>query len=133
VARSRRSAQGLRSAVTLAFGIVLAGCGGGGGSSSGSGTHTYIVTPTAPSLAGIYITSISPAALPRSALSNVKREAKFVGKAKGPEACSYSYKIRGLTGKYANVNGKTVRVKVNGSNPLISQMCAYLRKQHSSH
>jgi hypothetical protein len=110
--------------------LGLAGCGGGGG---GGESHTYIVTPSATSkngalVKGIYLTVISPVAFPQSVLDKAKKSVTFVEHAIGPEVCSRSEKIEGGKGKYANLNGTTVTVKVNGSNSLIPLVCAGLKK-----
>jgi hypothetical protein len=41
--------------------------------------------------------------------------------AAGPEVCSYTKKVEGVKGKYAAFNGKTMTVKINGSNPFIGR------------
>jgi hypothetical protein len=103
--------------------LVVAGCGGGAG---GGGQHTYILTPTNALAAGLYVTVISPVAFPQKVLNS--KGVTLVEHASGPEMCSYSKKIEGVKGKYAAFNGKTVTVKINGSNPFIGQVCSALKK-----
>jgi hypothetical protein len=121
-------------AAVLASVILLAGCGGG------SGSHTYIVTASIPTggsglgalgslfAGGIYITLVTPVAIPQSDLNAMKKTLTFVDHAGGPEVCSYSQKVHGVTGKYAFLNGKEVTIKINGTNPLISTFCSAIQK-----
>lgn len=127
-----RMKAGVPFFVVCVIALVLAGCGGGGG--GGSSSHTYIVTPSATSgegalAKGIYLTIVSPVAFPQSVLDKAKKSVTFVAHATGPEVCSQSKKIQGEKGKYADLNGETVTVKVNGSNPLTSLVCSGLKKQ----
>ena len=128
-----KTKAGVPFLVVWVMALVLTGCGGGGG---GSSSHTYIVTPSATSGAGalakgIYLTIDSPVAFPQSVLDKAKKSVTFVENAKGPEVCSQSKKIEGVKGKYADLNGQTVTVKVNGSNPFTSLVCSGLKKQGS--
>src|SRR5438876_10103295 len=105
--------------------LVLAGCGGGG-------SHTYVLTPSATGAsgalaAGIYISIVSPVALPQAFVDQAK-DVTFVERPVGPEICSYSKTIQGAKGRYAYLNGKTMTVKVNGSNPFISLIRSQLKK-----
>jgi hypothetical protein len=110
--------------VVSGLGLVLAGCGGGGGSNSSS--HTYVVTPPANSgVSGISVTIVSPVALPTNLIA--KTGAKIVSQPIGPQKCSYSKTAQGLHGQWADLNGKTVTVKVNGSTPLVSLVCSALK------
>jgi hypothetical protein len=104
------------------------GGGGGGGSGGGSSSHTYVVAaPTQNSAgAGIYVTIVSPVALPASLLT--KNGARIVGQAKGPQVCSYTKMVSGGHGRSAVLNGKRVTLKVNGSNPFVSMICSLLKK-----
>jgi hypothetical protein len=70
----------------------------------------------------------SPVAIPQSILDKAKKNVTFVDNAVGKEVCSESKKIEGVKGKYADLNGQTVTLKVNGSNPFISQVCTALQK-----
>ena len=108
--------------------VLLAGCGGGGGSGGGSADHTYILTPSSQLASGLYITVISPVAFPQSILDKARKNATFVKHAAGPEACSYSKTIQGVSGQYADLNGKTVTVKINGTSGFTSQVCSILKK-----
>jgi|SRR5579862_463705 len=115
----RKSAFGL-GIVCLAAVLVLAACGGGGG-------HTYVMTPHhAP---GLYLTIVSPVALPAGVVQVMETGMTSVKRAKGPEACSYSREIKGLKGKHASLDGKSVTVKVNGSSKLTSVVCARLKSR----
>lgn len=111
---------GLSFAAVCAISLVLAGCGGDGNK------HTYVITPTSPLAAGIYLTIVSPVALPQSVLD--QKSITVAEKAVGPEVCSYSKQIEGVKGKYADLNGKTVTLKVNGSNGFIGLVCGALKK-----
>jgi hypothetical protein len=127
-----RMKAGVPFLVVCFIAFVVTGCGGGGG--AGSSSHTYIVTPSATSgegalAKGIYLTIVSPVAFPQSVLDKAKKSVTFVEQATGPEVCSQSKKIQGVKGKYADLNGETVTVKVNGSNPLTSLVCSGLKKQ----
>ena len=102
--------------------LMLAGCGGGGG-------HTYVMTPSGiGGAAGIYITLVSSVALPQDLVNQMKKSVTFVKQPVGPEVCSSSKTIQGLKSKYAYLNGKTLTVKINGSNPLLSLACSALKK-----
>jgi hypothetical protein len=107
--------------------LVLAGCGGGGSSSS---SHTYVVAPSAssPLAKGIYVTIVSPVAIPTKLLTT--GGAKLVGQAQGPEQCSYDKTVQGTAhGPGAVLNGKTITIKVSGTNPFIPVACKALKKQ----
>jgi hypothetical protein len=104
--------------------LVVAGCGGGGG--SGGGNHTYVLTALRGAGSGIYVTIVSPVAIPTNLMT--KNGAKIVGQAKGPQVCSYTKTVQGGHGSSAFLNGKTVTLKVNGSNPLTSLICGLLKK-----
>jgi predicted small secreted protein len=108
--------------------LVVAGCGGGGsGAGSGAGSHTYVLAAakqTGPG-AGIYVTIVSPVAIPTGLLT--KHGAKMVGQVKGPQACSVQKTVRGSRGPGAFLNGKAVTVKINGSNPFVSMICSLLK------
>jgi hypothetical protein len=117
---------------TVMVSAVL-GCGGSRGTTPNGG-HTYVFVPVTQSLLppkGVYLTIISPAALPASVLRNggVKR----VAQAKGPQGCSYRKPIQGLPGKAAYLNGRTVTVKVNGSNPFTTSLCSAIKKDRTFH
>jgi hypothetical protein len=53
------------------------------------------------------------------------KDARFVKHAAGPEACSHSKEIEGLTGRYSDLNGTTVTVKIGGTNGFDSQACTH--------
>jgi hypothetical protein len=100
--------------------------------STGSGDHTYIMTPSATGpesalAAGIYITLVSPVAMPQNVITNAK-DVTFVQHAVGPEVCTYTKKIENAKGKYADMNGKTVTLKVNGTNGFIGFLCSAFKK-----
>jgi hypothetical protein len=111
--------------VVWAIVLVLAGCGGGGGSDSGS--HTYVLTALKGAGAGIYVTIVSPVAIPTNLMT--KHGAKIVGQAKGPQVCSYTKTVQDGHGSSAFLNGKPVTLKVNGSSPLTSLICGLLKKR----
>jgi hypothetical protein len=75
---------------------------------------------------GVYVTLISPVALPVRVLT--VKGAKVVARAKGPEACSVAKTVHGGHGPTAALNGKTVTVKINGSGPLLSVICTIAKK-----
>ncbi|HEY8107088.1 MAG TPA: hypothetical protein VIC70_00160 [Gaiellaceae bacterium] len=113
------------SLIALLALVFAAGCGGGGGRSQ-SGSHTYVVVPPAKSgVSGIYVTIVSPVAIPASLLT--KGGARIVGHAKGPQKCSYTKKAEGLQGQLADLNGKTVTLNVNGTNSFVSLVCSTLK------
>ena len=118
------------SLVAVAAILVLAGCGAGCAS---PGQSTYIVIPSATGAsgalaAGIYVTFVTPIPLSPSALNSMKKKVTFVETALGPQVCAYSKKIRGVTGKYAYLNGQSVTIKLNGTNPLIGIICSAIQK-----
>jgi hypothetical protein len=107
--------------------VVVLAAGGCGGGKAASGSHTYVETPLshgAPT--GIYVTLISPVPIPRNLLT--RKGARIVARAKGPEVCSATKTVHGGRGPSAFLNGKTVTVKINGSNPELSLICGILRK-----
>jgi hypothetical protein len=117
-----------KSALTsLVAGLaLLAGCGSGGP----SGPQTYIVTPAASGgvpTKGLYITIASPVPFPKSFVDNAEKKLTFVDHAKGPRVCSYEKTMQGLTGQYASLNGKRLKLKVSGPNPLVVSFCAALK------
>ena len=100
-------------------------------SESGGGSHTYIFTPKSATLAipgSIYITAVMPVTLPQRVQQQMKKDVTFVDHAVGPEVCRYSRKIQRVKGKYSELNGTTVTVKVNGKNPEIGMLCSDLKK-----
>ncbi len=104
--------------VSVVGSLILAGCGGSGAH------HTYIVRSTS----GVYITIDSPVALPSALVAEFRSGGTLVKHATGPQACSYAKTIKEAKGKYASLNGKTITVKANGSNPLMSLVCTSLKK-----
>ena len=112
-------------AIGCVLSVALAGCGGGGGGSNSS-SHTYVVTPPASSgVSGISVTIVSPVAIPTSLLT--KSGGKIVSHPTGPQKCSYTKTAQGLHGQWADLNGKTVTVKVNGSSQLAPMVCSILK------
>jgi hypothetical protein len=107
--------------IALATAMVSAvlGCGGSRGTGP-SGGHTYIYVPLG-ARKGVYVTLVSPVAVPTNALRN--KGFKVVAQAKGPQDCSITKTIQGGHGKAAHLNGKTLTVKVNGSNPGTQSLC----------
>lgn len=106
--------------------LALAGCGGGGGSSANS--HTYVITPSANNglAAGIYVTIVSPVAIPAKLLTS--GGSKVVSDAKGPEVCSVTKTVQGTHGPGAFLSGKSITIKINGSNPFTQLACKSLKK-----
>jgi hypothetical protein len=122
---------GAIGAITCAVSIALAGCGGGGGNSS-STSHTYVISPhvsgSLASLAkGIYVTIVSPVAIPTSLLT--KGGNKIVNQAQGPQKCSYTKTAHDTHGPGAFLNGKKVTIKINGATPFTPFICSALKKQ----
>ena len=109
--------------------VALAGCGGGGGESNSS-SHTYVVTPPASSGVSGLLTIVSPVAIPTSLLT--KSGGKIVSHPTGPQKCSYTKTAQGLHGQWADLNGKTVTVKVNGSSRLAPMVCSISRARRST-
>lgn len=107
--------------------LALAGCGGGGGGNSAN-SHTYVITPTASGnlAAGIYVTIVSPVAIPAKLLTS--GGSKVVSEAKGPEVCSVTKTVQGTHGPGAFLSGKEITIKINGSNPFTSLACKSLKK-----
>jgi hypothetical protein len=103
--------------------LVLAACGGGGG--SGGSSHTYILTGAGAG-SRIYVTIVSPVAIPASLLTS--NGATIVDQAKGPQVCSFTKTAHGGHGQSAFLNGKTITLKINGSNALTSTICSLLKK-----
>jgi len=102
---------------------VLAGCGGAGGT-----THTYVIVAPAKdaSSKGIYVTYVSPLAIPANVLT--KRGGRLVAHATGPQVCSFTKTVHGSNGPLLFLRGKTVTVKVNGSNPRARLICSALKR-----
>jgi hypothetical protein len=118
--------------------FALAGCGGGGGGSrSGSHTHvivppakshTYVIVPPAKSRAsGMYVTIVSPVAVPASLLT--KNGARIVGRAKGPQKCSFTKKAEAPHGP-ADLKGKTVTLSLSGTGSFVSLVCSTQPRAH---
>lgn len=98
--------------------VGLLGCGGSRGTSP-SGGHTYVYVP--PGQKGVYVTLVSPVAIPANKLRN--KGFKVVAQAKGPHGCSITKSIQGGHGRNAYLNGKMLTVKVNGSDPVTQSLC----------
>lgn len=118
--------MGHRAALIVLAAVVVSavlGCGGSRGTIP-SGGHTYVFVPLA-ARNGVYVTLVSPVAVP----ANTWRDKgdKVVAQAQGPQDCSVTKPIQGARGKNAYLNGKTVIVKVNGSNPITESLCEGLR------
>ena len=116
------------AAVAFLAAQAVAGCGGGGGGSS-AGSRTYVITPSGNSALtkGIYVTIVSPVEIPKKLLTTGC--AQLVGQAQGPEQCSVTKTVQGTHGPGAFLSGKTITIKVNGSNPFIPVACKALEKQ----
>jgi hypothetical protein len=115
--------------VCVVAAVVVAGCGGGGGGGSDSaGKHTYLLAARSQNGegAGIYVTIVSPVAIPTRILT--KHGATLVDQVKGPQACSYTKTVHGTDGPGAFLNGKALTLKINGSSPFISMICSLLKK-----
>ena len=123
--RTRRAGSAVAAACVALS--ALAGCGGGGDGSSSS-SHTYIVqAPASNALAkGIYVTIVSPVPIPTKLLTGAG--GKLVGQAQGPQKCSFSKTVHGSHGSGAFLSGKTLTIKLTGSNPFIPTACKALEK-----
>jgi hypothetical protein len=123
---SKRTSSAAAVIACAAAALALAGCGGSGGSSANS--HTYVVTPTGGGslAAGIYVTLVSPVAIPAHLLTS--GGSKIVSEAKGPEVCSVTKTVQGSHGPGAFLSGKEITIKINGSNPFTSLACKSLKK-----
>jgi len=127
--RTRTAGSAATSAVVACLAVlVVAGCGGGGGGSSSS-SHTYVIAPAATNAfsKGIYVTIVSPVEIPKKLLTT--GHARVVGQAQGPEQCSFTKTVQGAHGPGAFLSGKTITIKINGSNPFIPLACKALKKQ----
>jgi hypothetical protein len=122
----RLNVGGLLGVVCVA--VALSGCGGGGGGARNGSSHTYVLAAPANNAAGsgIYVTIVSPVAIPASLLT--KNGARIVGQARGQQACPITKTGHGGHGEFAFLNGKTLTVKISGSNPSLSMICAVLKK-----
>jgi hypothetical protein len=116
--------SGIGFLIVCVASLVLAGCGGGGG--GGGDSHTYVLTGLRGAGSGIYVTIVSPVAIPTDLMT--KNGAKIVGQAQGPQVCSYTKTVQGGHGSSAFLNGKTVTLKLNGSSQLTSLICGLLKK-----
>ena len=62
----------------------------------------------------------------------ITSNARVVAHPRGPQICSYTKPIQGLRGKAAYLNGKTMTLKINGTNTLTNTftrvMCSFLSK-----
>jgi hypothetical protein len=125
---SRGTSSAAAVVVCAAAALALAGCGGGGGGGSSANSHTYVVTPTGGGslAAGIYVTIVSPVAIPAHLLTSGGN--KVVSEAKGPEVCSVTKTVQGSHGPGAFLSGKEITIKINGSNPFTSLACKSLKK-----
>jgi len=83
--------------------------------------HTYVEF-----LSGADLTIVSPVAIPRSFLTR-NGAYPLLRKPRGPQVCSYKTTVVGGRGPSAILNGKTVTLKVNGSKPGASPLCANLK------
>jgi len=97
--------------------VVTAGCGGG------SRSHTYVLTPSAAGRvgargAGIYLTIVSPVALPESAFHAMRPKMTVVPRSAGPEVCSYHQE------HWIGHHWARLTVTINGSNPLAAALCS---------
>ena len=105
--------------------VVAAGCGGG--------SHTYVLTPSAAGVvgargAGIYLTIVSPVAVPQSLFEAMRPKMTVVERSAGPEVCSYSERYWGI-GDY--VHNARLTMTINGSNPLVAALCSGKSKSRS--
>lgn len=124
--RTRRARSAFAFTASVAV-LALAGCGGGGGGGA-SNSHTYVITPSAGNglAAGIYVTIVSPVAIPTKLLT--RGRSKIVGEAKGPQKCSYTKTVQGTHGPGAFLSGKQITLKINGTNPFVAVACSALKK-----
>jgi hypothetical protein len=128
--RRRRAGSPSAAAVACVAGLALAGCGGGGGGGgSSSSSHTYVVQAAAnknPLAKGIYITIVSPVPIPTKLLTGAG--GKLVGRAQGPQKCSFDKTVHGSQGSGAFLSGKTLTIKLTGTSPFIPAACKALEK-----
>ena len=114
----------LRLTALSALVFAAAGCGGAGGS------HTYVLAAGSRVGKGIYVTIVSPVAIPTSLMT--QRGAKIVGQVHGPQVCSLKQTVKNSLqngdATSALLKGKTVTLKINGSSPLASTLCALMKK-----
>jgi|SRR6478672_845720 len=103
--------------------LALAGCG-----ASNSSSHTYVIKPRG--LSGIYVTIVSPVAISTSLLAKTAR-GRLVDHPTGPQKCSFTKEVPSKafspTSPWADLNGKTVTLKVSGSNSDNSNYCSILK------
>jgi hypothetical protein len=123
---SIRTSSAAALVACAAAALALAGCGGSGGSSANS--HTYVITPTGGGslAAGIYVTIVSPVAIPPHLLTSGGN--KVVSEAKGPVVCAVTKTVQGTHGPGAFLSGKEITIQINGSNPFTSLACKSLQK-----
>jgi hypothetical protein len=120
VLKSRCWAGSAALAIVL---FTVTGCGGG----SAAGARTYVEEPVNDGVpSGIYVTVVSPVPIPGDLLTH--KTARIVAEAKGPQACSATKTVHGGHGHAAFLNGRSLTIRVNGSNPEVSIICAILKK-----
>ena len=116
----------MRAALALSVvlcALIAAGCGGGGGN------HTYVLTPSAAGVvgargAGIYLTIVSPVALPQRLFDAMRPKMTVVAQPAGPEVCSYIEGNWRLSDRYDDPeHAAMLTMKVSGSNPLADALC----------
>src|SRR5438270_1534810 len=108
--------------------LALVGCGGG------SGSHTYVLTPAAPRGAGIYLTIVSPTALPQSLFGSMRPKMTIVDRSTGPAVCSYSERHWGIGDRVYYPDARReplLTMTLSGSNPLLSVLCSGQPKPHA--
>lgn len=119
-------------ALVAGLAVGLTACGGSSKSpvtttTVAKTTHTYVLKASSRAARGIYVTVVSPVAIPRNLMT--QRGAMIVGQAQGPQVCSFTKMVHNPTSSSAFLDGKTVTVRINGSNPLTSTICALVKKQ----
>jgi hypothetical protein len=114
------------TAAVVSVGLVLAGCGGSGphrqfdSSATTNRPHTYFL---ASRNLGVSVIVVSSVAIPARFFTGLKP----VRRARGKPRCAVGRAVHGLGGRLAFMNGQLVTVKLNGSGPLLTRLCAHLR------
>jgi hypothetical protein len=115
---------------------VLTACGGGSRSpsttlmatttSTKNPAHTYVLKGWRRGDRGIYVTIVSPVAIPIRLMT--RGSGKLVGQARGPLVCSFTKTVHNPTSSTAFLDGTRVTLKINGSNPLTSSLCTLVKR-----
>ena len=114
--------------VLCVVGVTASACGGSGphrqfdSSATTNPPHTYFLTSQR--LPRFSVIVVSSVAIPTRYFTGLKPVKRATGK---PRCAVLGKAVHGLGGPLAFMNGQLVTVKLNGSGPLLTRLCAHLR------